>query len=46
VVPLDANPLDDIRNTRKILGWSSAKRIIAARPDTILQQVEKLAAQE
>ena len=47
LVLLDANPLDDIRNTRKIFGVVVGGKYYS-RPDLdmILQQVEKLAAQE
>jgi imidazolonepropionase-like amidohydrolase len=44
---LDANPLDDIRNTRRIFGVVAGGKYYS-RPelDTMLQQVEKLAAQQ
>ena len=44
---LDANPLDDIRNTRKIFGVVvGGKYYSRAALDTMLQQVEKLAGQQ
>ena len=47
LVLLDANPLDDIRNTRKIFGVVVGGKYYSRRElDTMLQQVEKLAAQE
>ena len=47
LVLLDANPLDDIRNTRRIFGVVMGGKYYSRRDlDTILQQVEKLAAQE
>ncbi len=47
LVLLDANPLDDIANTRKIFGVvAKGKYYSRAALDTMLQQVEKLAAQE
>ena len=47
LVLLDANPLDDIRNTRKIFGVVVGGKYYSRRDlDTMLQQVEKLAAQE
>ena len=47
LVLLDANPLDDIRNTRKIFGVVVGGKYYSRRDlDTMLQQVEKLAALE
>ncbi len=47
LVLLDANPLDDIRNTRKIFGVVVGGKYYSRRDlDAMLQQVEKLAAQE
>ena len=47
VVLLDANPLTDIRNTRKIFGVVvNGKYYSRPALDTMLQHVEKLAAQE
>jgi hypothetical protein len=47
LVLLDANPLDDIRNTRRIFGVVMGGKYYSRRDlDKILQQVEKLAAQE
>jgi imidazolonepropionase-like amidohydrolase len=44
---LEANPLDDIRNTRKIFGVVAGGKYYSRQElDTMLQQVEKLAAQE
>ncbi len=47
LVLLDANPLEDIRNTRKIFGVVTAGKYYSRRDlDTMLQQVEKLAAEQ
>jgi hypothetical protein len=47
LVLLDANPLDDIRNTRKIFGVVANGKYYSRKDlDTMLEQVEKLAAQE
>ena len=47
LVLLDANPLDDIRNTRKIFGVVANGKYYSRQDlDTMLQQVEKLAAQQ
>ena len=47
LVLLDANPLDDIRNTRKIFGVVARGKYYSRKDlDTMLQQIEKLAAQE
>jgi hypothetical protein len=47
LVLLDANPLDDIRNTRKIFGVVAKGKYYSRKDlDTMLQQVEKLASQE
>ena len=47
LVLLDANPLEDIRNTRKIFGVVSAGKYYSRRDlDAMLQQVEKLAAEQ
>jgi Amidohydrolase family len=47
LVLLDANPLDDIRNTNKIFGVVARGRYYSRKDlDTMMQQVEKLAAQE
>jgi N-acetylglucosamine-6-phosphate deacetylase len=47
LVLLDANPLEDIRNTRKIFGVVVGGKYYSRQElDTMLQQVEKLAAQE
>ena len=47
LVLLDANPLEDIRNTRKIFGVVANGKYYSRKDlDTMLQQVEKLAAQE
>ncbi len=47
LVLLDANPLDDIGNTRKIFGVVAGGKYYARRAlDTMLQQVEMLAARE
>ena len=47
LVLLDANPLEDIRNTRKIFGVVAHGKYYSRQDlDTMLQQVEKLAAQE
>jgi imidazolonepropionase-like amidohydrolase len=44
---LEANPLDDIRNTRRIFGVVAGGKYYSRRElDTMLQQVEKLAAQQ
>jgi imidazolonepropionase-like amidohydrolase len=44
---LEANPLDDIRNTRKIFGVVEGGKYYSRQElDTMLQQVEKLAAQQ
>jgi hypothetical protein len=46
LVLLDANPLDDIRNTRKIFGVEVGGKYYSRQAlDAMLQQVEKLAAQ-
>jgi imidazolonepropionase-like amidohydrolase len=46
LVLLDANPLEDIRNTRKIFGVVAKGKYYSRQDlDTMLQQVEKLAAQ-
>lgn len=47
MVLLDENPVTDIRNTRKIFGVVANGRYYSRRDlDTMLQQVEKLAAQQ
>lgn len=47
LVLLNANPLDDIRNTRKIFAVVAGGKYYSRKDlDTMLQQVEKLAAQE
>jgi hypothetical protein len=47
LVLLDENPLDDIRNTRKIFGVVANGKYYSRKDlDMMLQQVEKLAAQE
>ncbi len=47
LVLLDANPLDDIRNTRKIFGVVVGGKYYSREAlDKMLQQVEKLAAQQ
>jgi hypothetical protein len=47
LVLLDANPLEDIRNTRKIFGVVANGKYYSRKDlDIMLQQVEKLAAQE
>jgi hypothetical protein len=47
LVLLDENPLDDIRNTRKIFGVvANGKYYSRQELDAMLQQVEKLAAQQ
>jgi hypothetical protein len=47
LVVLDANPLDDIRNTRKIFGVVANGKYYSRHDlDTMLQQVEKLAAKQ
>jgi imidazolonepropionase-like amidohydrolase len=47
LVLLDANPLEDIRNSRKIFGVVANGKYYSRKDlDTMLQQVEKLAAQE
>ncbi len=47
LVLLDANPLDDISNTRKIFGVVAGGKYYSRKDlDMMLQQVEKLAAQE
>jgi imidazolonepropionase-like amidohydrolase len=47
LVLMDANPLEDIRNTRKIFGVVANGKYYSRKDlDIMLQQVEKLAAQE
>jgi len=47
LVLLDENPLEDIRNTRKIFGVVANGKYYSRQDlDTMLQQVEKLAAQQ
>jgi len=47
LVLLDENPLEDIRNTRKIFGVVANGKYYSRQDlDTMLQQVEKLAAQK
>ena len=47
LVLMDANPLEDIRNTRRIFGVVADGKYYSRKDlDTMLQQVEKLAAQE
>jgi hypothetical protein len=47
LVLMDANPLEDIRNTRKIFGVVANGKYYSRKDlDTMLEQVEKLAAQE
>lgn len=47
LVLLEANPLEDIRNTREIFGVVAAGKYFSRQDlDTMLQQVEKLAAQQ
>jgi Amidohydrolase family len=47
LVLMDANPLEDIRNTRKIFGVVANGKYYSRKDlDILLQQVEKLAAQE
>jgi len=47
LVLLDENPLEDIRNTRKIFGVVANGKYYSHQDlDSMLQQVEKLAAQQ